>query len=367
MPEQSIRSTKLPTVSDPKIVENILLGGWDSAKAMLSWNSLEGTMIRGAGLLLGCLGGGGIGFILGGPPGAVTGCATGTEVVGGALAAELGYNIVSAVVSGVNDVSELIVAEGAAKELAARNLGQNATNLAAIIFLKKGGRKSSSLISLQTKNGWVIDLKPLSKLKDGTMVYGLDRNFSSAMNKGVSQLRPMGQGIMGSRLEKLLLPSVSSEFKTRGKQIPNFDFEANPELKGAVEMILGYYGLALTSDLRSPDGIALVCNLVNWYSKTVDDQYWVKDNLMIWLAENHPSARTSRYKDILYVETAMGQVSFHIMGFDAVHDVVQTGGSPVWDGAHVQPDSPRLVNWFQRINRGDHLAEVEFERWLREF
>ena len=170
-------------------------------------------------------------------------------------------------------------------------------------------------------------------------------------------------GLTGSELVHELYP------EDRVESLLMEEHEGHPfshrDIKQELDALLGYWKIQPDPSLFSPDGVALIANLVNLTSKTDYDVYWLKDELCYWLTKNHSQAHYSADEGCLYVDTLVGQVSFHLPSCE--HLMPLTGGEPRWSGIEVQFDAPELLKQFVSINRSrdSELAEYEFEDWWK--
>jgi len=96
--------------------------------------------------------------------------------------------------------------------------------------------------------------------------------------------------------------------------------------------------------LASGEGVALLANLVNWQAK-VDNEGWydykpalvdiaVRNAINTWVADG-----------VAYVETPVGQVSFHIWEEDDHFDPMRSGGGE-WSGEPTQEYAVELLREF---------------------
>ena len=124
--------------------------------------------------------------------------------------------------------------------------------------------------------------------------------------------------------------------------------------------LLDEFGLDYTQrdllDLSgNPDGAALVALLCNYAAKTVDyGFYGIKPALTEYAVSLSPAQRVYWDEDgrCLYLETSVGQVSFHYVGRDWEDQELLSAISkrtPIrWDGGHLQDRAPELVRQFLR-------------------
>ena len=120
------------------------------------------------------------------------------------------------------------------------------------------------------------------------------------------------------------------------------------------------YHLLATWDLPSDpalfygEGWALLANLVNLSAKTIDRDWYSYKNSLIRLALEECLDCWIDEEGIAYVETCVGQVSFHLVhnwwyeDEDEFEDLISyyTGRSGVWDQGNTQEHAPELVAEF---------------------
>ena len=92
------------------------------------------------------------------------------------------------------------------------------------------------------------------------------------------------------------------------------------EIRQAAAEVLAAWGLKphLTAFLKSADGLALLAHLCNAAAKMIDSGYYQAKPLLVqFAAEAHPFAW---HRDgIIYIETVVGQVSFHVFDGEEEH------------------------------------------------
>jgi hypothetical protein len=100
--------------------------------------------------------------------------------------------------------------------------------------------------------------------------------------------------------------------------------------------ILEYFNLDEHAEqfLTCADGLALLANCCNCAAKCYDDDLYEHKPLLVTLAATHPDACAWQDQGIVYIETEIGQVSFHALyGEDG--DLAPAQGR-IWSGIEYQ-------------------------------
>jgi hypothetical protein len=157
-----------------------------------------------------------------------------------------------------------------------------------------------------------LDAATFRSFSDLARHFGIQEAPSpSASPKDCPAPRPAFEdaGLSSEDCEEEHFPEVSPEEQLAAETSHPF---SEPDERSALKAVLSGWGSYPLSELYSPDGVALVCNLVNLHCKVTADVYWLKERMTTWLAVNHPRAVYVPQEGCLYVETPVGQVSFHL-------------------------------------------------------
>lgn len=130
--------------------------------------------------------------------------------------------------------------------------------------------------------------------------------------------------------------------------------------------ILGWFDLDMHTDrfLNSFDSLALLANCCNCAAKWFDDDLYVYKPLLVRLASLHPDADAWASEGIVYLETGLGQVSFHALwGEDA--GLPEANGR-VWNGLEYQMNAPLVAQAFIEGWSEDALLRKMDERQQEE-
>lgn len=135
------------------------------------------------------------------------------------------------------------------------------------------------------------------------------------------------------------------------------------ETQHAARIVLRAWNLhgALPQFLASADGLAIVAHLCNAGAKRIDDSLYAYKPLLVRVAaEAHPFAFAR--DGIVYIETPVGQVSFHIFhGEDALLPRAEAEHRP-WAGGWMQDIAYDMATAF--LYGDDDVGS--FERLLAE-
>lgn len=132
------------------------------------------------------------------------------------------------------------------------------------------------------------------------------------------------------------------------------------EVKHAANQVLKAYGLQreLPRFLGCPDGFALLAHMCNAAAKFIDpDFYEIKGLLVQAAADAHPFAW--HRAGIVYIETCVGQVSFHV--FEDVDVSLLPVRQTPWAGGWMQDGAELMARAFL----SEDLCH-EFEQWIQE-
>jgi hypothetical protein len=113
------------------------------------------------------------------------------------------------------------------------------------------------------------------------------------------------------------------------------DFDWATENRRMAKEVLEEWKLERHLDrfLQHADGRALLAHLCNAGAKQFDyDLYYYKPDLIRLAAEGNP--RAWQHEGIVYIETRVGQVSFHV--FEGEDDDLPPADGRVWCGKHNQ-------------------------------
>jgi len=113
----------------------------------------------------------------------------------------------------------------------------------------------------------------------------------------------------------------------------------NPDTVRELVNLVGLWGIPWSDEMiNCGEGIALLANLVNWSAKVVDYEYY---DLKEELVQEALLRCTNSWQDgtVAYVETCVGQVSFHI--FDDMEDFGRTHGE--WSQEPTQERANELL------------------------
>ena len=116
------------------------------------------------------------------------------------------------------------------------------------------------------------------------------------------------------------------------------------DLIEVVKKVLDVVGLkwAATKVIASPDGLPLVANLCNYLAKTVSETFYgYKEYLLFHSIEGH---NLYWYENgILYFETLVGQVSFHVFSDGWEEIILPKASGRVWSQIETQFEAPALI------------------------
>jgi hypothetical protein len=111
-----------------------------------------------------------------------------------------------------------------------------------------------------------------------------------------------------------------------------------------VKEILDVVGLkwATAKVIASPDGLPLVANLCNYLAKTVSETFYnFKEYLLFHAVESH---NLYWYDEgILYFETLVGQVSFHVFSDEWEEIILPEAHGREWSQIETQFKAPALI------------------------
>ena len=102
--------------------------------------------------------------------------------------------------------------------------------------------------------------------------------------------------------------------------------------------------------LNTGDGLALMANLLNWSAKVVDpDLYYYKPGLIDEALGHCLLAGYDEKEAVVYIETAVGQVSFHVDS--AEHEWLPTRPLP-WAGYGAQQSAAAMCKAYLALLDG---------------
>lgn len=136
-----------------------------------------------------------------------------------------------------------------------------------------------------------------------------------------------------------------------------------------IKKLLGMYGFSISPELLKPDGIALIANLANFAAKTHDENFYnLKHTLCVWLINNHRKAYYVHKSNLLYVETQVGQVSFHI--WPEEDEVKFSSDDYPWSGIETQFRAVSMLHaylskddfWFYNYKNPNYVGELGIKK-----
>lgn len=107
----------------------------------------------------------------------------------------------------------------------------------------------------------------------------------------------------------------------------------------AGEYLLRIWNIPAEPDFFHGDGWAVLANLANWSAKTIDEEWYDWKPLFVQRALDEALSAWidgDDWETIVYVETAVGQLSFHVFIEDGVRDSFMRSPRG-WSGEDNQP------------------------------
>lgn len=143
------------------------------------------------------------------------------------------------------------------------------------------------------------------------------------------------------------------------------------ELVKDIRTVLLAYGLPYSSKFLSPDGLVIAALLCNAAAKS---QEWgalqefpyfydIKPFLVAQAAGKHLNVWYEREQEVVYFETSVGQISFHVFfGEGPDWTLLSEPNGRKWEPRYMQDNAEAIAKAF--LNENNHYLELELVRFL---